>query len=208
MRKSVKSFSFWLPVGNVVLPGGLLLFTTLLVFSHLRHAANGADALFIQAGEFRLRVRSNEFLLEAFRAATFSANKLIILLDAPGVFGDALISLVSERSGNWYPGRLGLTAWQAVTYPFFSIPAWLYVGQGLDTLMEGARIRTFSTVISSVLMTLAITISCGLRFGISASERSESITWVIAGFALWSFLFAIPILAWIWRRTAARPVNL
>lgn len=186
---------------------GLLLFTTLLVFSHLRHAANGADAVFIQVGEFQLRVRSNEFLSEAFRVATFSASKLVTLLDAPGIFGDAFISLISERTGNWYPGRIELTAWQAVTYPFFSIPAWLYIGRGLDNLREGARIRTFSMVISSVLTILAITISCGLRFGLSASERSEKITWVIAGFALWSFLFAIPILSWIWRRTAARPVN-
>ena len=184
-----------------------MLFTTLSVFIHLRHAANGADTVFIQAGEFGLRLRSNEFLSEAFRVATFSANKLTTVLDAPGIFGDALISLVSERTGNWFPGRLGLAAWQAVTYPFFSIPAWLYVGQALDTLMEGARIRTFSMVISSVLTTLAITISCGLRFGLSASERSENITRVIAGFALWSFLFAVPILTWIWRRTAARPAT-
>jgi hypothetical protein len=176
MRKLAKSFSFWLPVGNLVLAVGLVVIPALLLFTRFKRAANGSDTIFIQTAEFQLRLRSNEFLSEAFVAATFSAKKLITILDAPGAFGEALMSILSEHTGNWFPGALALAAWQSVTYPLFSVPAWLYTGRGLDAFIRAVPIKTVDMVMSSVLTTLAITISCGLRFGLSPSERTYNVS--------------------------------
>lgn len=208
MRNLVKSFSFWLPLGTLLLAAGVVILPALLFFFRLKHGANGADTISLQAGEFQFRLRSNEFLSESFIRATYSAKKLITILDAPGIFGELLVSILAEYTGNWYPGPLTLTAWQSVTYPFFAIPAWVYVGRGLDALLRGLPVGTVSMVVSSVLTALAITISCGLRFGFSPSERNDNVSWLIAGFALWSLLlFAISLIGWIRQRKAAHAAS-
>ena len=149
-----------------------------------------------------MTIPSDRFLSVAFDRAGWWAEKPATILNAPAKFVDAVVSLLVARKANWHPASLLPSAWHALIYPIYALPAWAYIGLGIDAGIGRCLVRRWNVVLSLFLALTFAILFCGFRFGMSAAEREgqELLSWLIEGFALWAVLFAIPFVAWMLRR--------
>jgi hypothetical protein len=211
MKKYLRSFSVVLPIAEVLLAAGLILVPALVFFLRLKQAAHGSGHVLIHTGEFQTLVPSEGFLSFAFLRATAAAAKSLTVLNTPASLVEHIVLLLRPPSnGTWYsasgcyPAWLGLWPGRSLTYPIYALPAWFYVGRGLDGLLAHERVGTANMVLSVVLAGVAIAICGGLRFGLSPWERRDQVSWFIEGFALWACLFAIPLVEWFRQKVARK----
>ena len=206
MRKLPKSFAFWFPVANLILATGLLIVPALTFYFRIKHAAHGAATVYLRAGEFTLQLRSSEFLSQGFMSSGYVARRWVLPLNAPGIVGQLLVSFFSEYTGNFYRATLFWPFWDSVIYVIFAIPAWRFVGRGVDQLRKGLPVGRANLVMSVFLIVLSATISVGLWIGLSKDPgRTEDAYLAMLGFAGWSGLFAIPLIAWFRQRHTPSP---
>lgn len=131
----------------------------------------------------------------------------ITLLNAPGQVLYLLIAISVGHSTHWYPASIGPALWRAFIFPFCAFPAWFFLGRALDGWFAGAPLRRADLVVGVILFTLFLTLSAGLRFGLSPEERAgqDLLFWAyIYGFVLWASLMMIPIAAWFRQRKFVR----
>jgi hypothetical protein len=71
-----------------------------------------------------------------------------------------------------------------VSLPFFAIPAWFFVGRGIDALPRRRRVQRTEVLISAFCAVIFLIMSAGLRFGPANSEQAdqELVMWYIARF--------------------------
>jgi len=177
----------------------MVLAPALLFFVRLKHMAHGSGSVSLASGEFEMTISSDHFLSIAFDRAGWSAEKSITLLDAPAKFVEIIVSLVVARTGNWHPASLLTSTWHSLIYPIYALPAWFYVGHGIDALFRRNRVRPSNMMVGLTLALVSGVLCCGFRFGLSAAERQgqDQLNWSIEGLALWALLFAIPFVAWL-----------
>jgi hypothetical protein len=199
MKSLSRSFAALLPILALIFSIGLLMGTTAAYFYTLKHAAHGSDSVSFGTTPYRFVIRSDSFFRFAFMSAAMWAIKPITILNAPAHFVDLLISYAVSRKPFWSPNFFGMAAWQCLTYPFFAIPAWSYVGLGLDAFFDRRRIGKKSMVLSLLLSVIFGTIAVGLRFGLTPEERRQQdlLPSYIAGLSLWGLLFLFPFIAWL-----------
>ena len=150
-------------------------------------------------GEFQMMIPRERMLRSAVEMNAMREQGTISLLNAPGYVLGALASQLVVHHARGFPDYLGPFLWRALSVPLFAIPAWFFVGRGIDGLLMRQRMHLFDLVISTILVLLSLAISVGLRFGLSASERTgdDLLVYYISGFAWWSLLFAFPLSAWV-----------
>jgi len=199
VRPIPKKFAFWTPVAMSVLAFAVVVPPAFWYFFRLKHAAHGASQLFFAGGEFQWTVNSDEFLAYSFQIASRRAEKLLVILNSPAHFVDLVVSILS--SGRWSSSHLAMIAWRSVTYPLYAIPAWIYVGKGLDALLRNERIGRVRLVTSAVLTALTLFLSIGLWLALPSFEQDGIGNWFIAGMALWSPLVGIYLIAWLRQRS-------
>ena len=203
MRKLPRSFAFWLPIANLILATALLVIPALTFYFRVKHAAHGADTVYLRAGEFTLRLRSSEFLSQGFMSSGYLARHWVLPLNAPGIVGQLVVSVLSEYTGRLYRTTLFWPFWDSVIYAIFAVPAWGFIGRGVDQLREGLLVGRANLVMSLFLIVLSATVSVGLWIGSSNDPgRTEDAYLAMVGFAGWSGLFAIPLIAWLRHRPA------
>ena len=199
MKGRLDSFAFKLPVIEIVCTVTMILVSALLSFIRLKQMAHGSGSASLGLGEFVLSVPSDSFLSVAFHRALWWAEGPITTLNVPAKFVETLVSLVFVQSWYWWPNPLPESSWHVFVYPIYGLPAWIYVGLGIDALIGRRRVHRWNAVIS---VSLAVTFGLlfgALRFGITTAEREgqERLSWFIDGFAIWAVLFSIPVVAWI-----------
>jgi hypothetical protein len=193
-----------LPALIICLWIAVILAPALLFFFRLKQTAHGSESLLLVFGDFQMTIPSNHFFSFAFDRAGLRADKLIFVLDLPAKAMELIVSLLmSSRTGNWHPASLLPSTWRALTYPFYALPAWFYVGASVDALLGRRHVSRWNMILSLILSLMLVTLCCGLRFGISAAERQgqDLLGWAIEGLALWAILFSIPFVAWIKQRS-------
>ncbi|HEY6371129.1 MAG TPA: hypothetical protein VIX37_11160 [Candidatus Sulfotelmatobacter sp.] len=110
---------------------------------------------------------SHNFLHVALISAELWTQNPIPILNAPAHFVNLPITYVMSRGPFWSPPNfLGPAGWCCLTYPFFALPAWCYVGFGIDALLGRKRIRTTNLIVSLILVMLLGTLAAVLRFGL------------------------------------------
>jgi hypothetical protein len=214
MKPPARPFSALLPVAALTFSLGLLFELTALNFYSFKVSAHGSDSIYIGATTTSMVVQSNGFLSLAFTGAALLMEKPITILNVPAHFVDALISYAIARQPFWSPISIGPAAWHCLTYPFFALPAWFYVGFGLDAFLGRKRVRPLALTLSVILALAFGVLASGLRFGKTPEERQEQdmLPTYIGGLALWAVLFAVPFAAWLRQRigkpsTAASPLT-
>ena len=154
-----------------------------------------------------MMIPSNRFLSVAFDRAGWWAEEPVTILNAPAKIVEAFVSLIVAQKANWYPASLLSSTWHSLIYPIYALPAWLYVGVGIDALMGRCLVRRWNAALSVFLALSFAVLFFGFRFGMPAADREgqERLSWFIDGFALWAVLFAIPFAAWVrWRKRRVR----
>lgn len=196
------AFSLWLPLLAVVLSAAIVLVPALRVYLRWKTAIGNSDKLMLTAGQFQMMIPRDHLLRSAVEMNAMREQGTICLLNAPGHLLGALASQLVVHHANGFPGSLGPFLWRSLSLPLFAIPAWFFVGRGIDGLFLRRRMRLSDLVLSVFLVLISVALSVGLRFGLSESERAgqELLVYYIYGFAWWSLLFAFPLLAWLRQR--------
>ncbi len=203
MKNRLNSFACLLPLLELLFGAAIVFAPAFLFFLRLKHMAHGAGGVSLAVGEFVIKIPSDRFLPVALDQAGRWAEKPVTVLNAPAKFVEAFVSLLVAHKANWYPESILSSTWRAVIYPVYALPAWLYVGVGIDALMGRRPVRRWNAALSVFLALSFVVLFCGFRFGIPSADREgqELLSWFIDGFALWAVLFAIPFAAWmLWRR--------
>jgi len=205
MKKSLKSFTLLLPVISLLIAIGIIVVPALHFYYRLKPLAHGSEPITLRAGEFQMEIQPKELLPFSFQRATWWAEKPITILDVPGLFVGLPISWLLSLT-NWNP-ELALfpLQWRPILFPVYALPAWLYVGCGIDGLLGRRRVGRINMIFSIVIATAFALMCGGLECGISAAERQGQarLGWSIQGLALWTLLFAIPSVAWLIQRRKA-----
>ena len=172
----------------------------------LHQAANGSGAVTMHVGKFDMTIPRRRWLLSALEHVSWRHDHTIAALNIPGTPIETLISLPTSWPHLWHPEGLTFPAWRTLTLPFFCLPAWWFVGRGLDALVRRRSLHWIAYLAGAILCLLCLTALVGFQFGLSASERQD-MGWVILGFAFWSLAFGVLPCAWFhdWRtrRTSA-----
>lgn len=195
-------FSLWLPVFAVLLSAAIVLVPAFRLYLRWKAALGGGDKLVRTVGEFQMMIPRDHILRSALEMSAIREQGTICVLNAPGQPLGALASQLVVHHANGYPDSFGPILWRTLSLPLFAIPAWFFVGRGIDGLLLRRRMRLFDLTLSTILVLLSLALSAGLRFGLSESERAgqEMLVFYISGFGYWSLLFAFPLSAWVRQR--------
>lgn len=132
----------------------------------------------------------------AFQGPALNASHFIAALNMPAYFIEFVVSLPISWPSSWHPEGMIPDVWRALSFPFFALPAWWFAGRGIDAFLLRQRPARVTTVIAALFSILSVVLLCGLRFGLTASER-EGLTLPLWGFGLWAVLFASFPAAWL-----------
>jgi hypothetical protein len=208
VKKRLKSFAYLLPLLELLFGAATMLVPALPFFFRLKHAAHGTGSVLMSSGDMAMRIPSDRFLSVALDSAGRWAAKPATILNVPAKFVEIVVSLLVAHKANWHPASLLPSTWHALVYPIYALPAWAYIGLGIDAGIGRCLVRRWNVVLSLFLALTFAVLFCVFRFGMSASEREgqELLSWFIEGFALWAVLFAIPFVAWLLQRKRGTPL--
>lgn len=176
---------FWATI--VVIPG-------LLFFARLKQMAHGSGSVSLGSGELVFTIPSDRFFEVAFDRVGWAGNALMSL-NTPAKFVDTFISWILLRIGILpWPPSLGQSTWHVLIYPFYALPAWIYIGFAVDAVMGLRHIRKWNMILSLLLVLTCASLFCEYQLGTPTAERSLG---TIDGLAIWVVLFSIPIAAWL-----------
>ncbi len=200
MKKYFAQFALLLPLVTLVFWSAVILAPALLFFFSLKNAAHGSGSVSFATGEGQMTIPARSFLAVAFDRAGWLGEHAITVVEVPAIFVGAVMSLIVARTADWHPASLLPSTWRSLIYPLYGLPAWYYVGRGIDALLGHKRVGRGNMITSITLALASGVLCCGFRFGMSAAERQGQLTWSIEGLALWAVLFAIPFVAWLRQR--------
>ncbi len=163
-------------------------------YLHLTYMVHGSPSVFLHTKNFSITVPANDF----FRFAANMVGELrgweLTALNLPGFVLELLLSVRTWPS-SWQPAGLTLWAWRALSFPLFALPAWYYVGIGIDGLFGRIALHLRDAILGSVLSAGCAFLGAGLTLGLSAADREPGLKWITAGFMLWALLSGIVAVA-------------
>ena len=204
MKVPRTSFSVLLPLAELAIWVVLIAVPATLSYANLSQTAHGAPTAHVGMGSFTMEIPRQHFLRFAFGSAAIGRAHTITAINIPGTIPEALLSLPISGPRSSYPAGWTLDAWRALVFPFFCLPAWWFVGLGIDSLLGWRRLHWGTLLLGSIFFLLFATLFLGFLFELSASERTEGGSeWLLWGIGLWALLFATLPGAW-WRQWRSR----
>jgi hypothetical protein len=198
------SFSVLLPFLSLTLWLVLVPTQTGYVYYLLVQLSHGSLQAELGSGDFTLSIPRNKFLAWSLNGIAMREAPLIKAVDIPGTVGGILISLPTTWPDDWCPANLSFDARRFLSWPLFCLPAWWFAGRGLDSILRWRHPRWWTLLIGTLLCAGFLFFLGGMRFGLSASDRSD-ITWLYWGPALRIRLFATFPAVWLRRARAGKP---
>ena len=192
-----------LPLIALVLWTVLVPTQTGYVYLRLVQLSHRSAEMELRPGDVTVSVPRSNLLAWSLNGIATREAPFTEAVNIPGTVGDILISLPTTWPETWHPANLSFNAWRIVSWPLFCLPFWWFAGRGFDALLGWRRPRWWTLLIGTLLCAGFLFLLCGLRFGLSASERSGT-TWVYWGLSLWTLLFATFPAAWIRRAFSAK----
>jgi hypothetical protein len=97
---------------------------------------------------------------------------------------------------SWSPPGLSIFQWRMFTFPFLALPAWFYVGRGLDSLRSRTTLSVWE-LLSGVALSAIFALMCfGMSFMTPPGDQDSLLKFITGGALLWAFLFgAVPLAA-------------
>lgn len=188
-----------LPLLNLALWVVLIPVPATLVYLNLHQEAQRTGRATIHAGAYTASIPSDRVLRFALNSAGTKHSELITALNIPGMFGELLVSSSISSPNTWPPAIFSWESWRAISFPFFALPLWIFVGEGIDRLVRRQRLHWGSLLFGTILCLAFLVIFAGFRFCTPAADRNED-GWLIWGFGPWSLFFGVFPFAWIRQR--------
>ena len=195
-RKGREGIFQWLiPLLALTISAGIILVPALEAYTALRRADKGPGMIVLGAVSFP----TDHLPSISIQMAALRGEKFLMLVNAPGHFLFLILSLALGHSAHWSPTVIGPALWRDVCFPIGALPAWFLVGRAINSWTVHALLRRTELIVASVLAIVFALISGGLWFGLTPEERTsqEFLESYVVGFALWSALMCLTVVAWI-----------
>lgn len=196
-------FATLLPLFALVLWVVLVPTPTAFAYFRLLQLSHGAAAVRLAVGNFTVILPRHRFLIFSVEGVGLREWPVIESVYIPGMLGEILTSLPISWPESWIPAGLTFHAWRALSWPFFSLPAWWFAGRGLDALLGWRRLRWGTLLTGTLLSAAFLLLLVGMCFCLSASDRAGT-AFIDCGFGLWTLLFAAFPAAWLRRAFASK----
>jgi hypothetical protein len=196
VKRSRVSLSFLLPLLELVIWLFIIPIPTTLLYLGVQASRQDTGDVVVSTKNGTIRGSQSAMRRIALEGPAMRASHAITALNIPATVVEIPISLLAS-----WPANLPSDVWRSFTLPFFCLPAWWFVGRGLDSLWGKKKLRWPITLIGTVLFVGFVILFCGLRFGVSSSEHGD-VSWPLWGMGLWAISFSVFPLAWlVCRRT-------
>lgn len=198
-------FTLLVPLLALIATSAAILYPALQLYDHLLTAPVINGDIYIGNGVYQALVPRSHLLSWSFHMTALvpSTN-----LEGANLPGDTLLSLLTSITGHsphWTP-TTNLFLWREIAGFVLCLPAWWFLGFGIDGLLNSRKLRWRSMLVGTVLFLFFLVLGIGFRFGESPQERSELVV-PIWSFFFWAAAFAIPPIAWLRQRFARKPQN-
>jgi hypothetical protein len=143
-----------------------------------------------------LVIPRSSILSFAIMSVGWREGDTITALNLPGDIVYWIASLPFTGSVPWHPSAVPPESWRSFCLPFFCLPAWWFVGRGLDALLGWRHPRRWTLLIGTLLSAGFLVLLLGLTFAVPTADLRGG-TWILWGFALWTLAFGVFPAAWI-----------
>lgn len=188
-------YSILVPVMALVVWGIVILIPTLLLFDPLHHSSPAAEPIRVPVGSFAVFMAQSHTLWWSFQMIASLRAPLVNGINLPGFVLNSLASLLLFGSARWHPAAMAPETLRVITTLILCLPAWWFVGRGVEAITGSRKVRWQTLVIGAVLCIFFLTLALGFTFGESPQEQAET-TVPIWSFFFWAAAFAIPTIAW------------
>jgi hypothetical protein len=176
-----------LPLAELSLWCALVLLPTLFVYGQLYLFQARGNAS-IGSGQF-------EFSLATVCERRFYT---IVNLNLPGVLVGAPLSVPAASYLRSHPRVFSMRTWHTVTMPFFCIPAWWFLGLGMDAALTRKRLHWGLHAIGSILCCVCIAVLIGILTSPPADKTD--LLQFMSGAIFWAVAFSLFPLNWLLQR--------
>ena len=175
----------------------LVLVPTLSTYARINVTQRNGSAN-IRSGQFEQMLPRDRWLSFSLASVCERRFPLVTNLNLPGMIVGAPLTVPAVSFLRQHPLALSAQTWHTVTIPFFCLPAWWFVGRGLDGLITRRSLHWPMLAIGSIL-------SCGciaLVIGILTSPPADKqdLIGFLPGGIFWATAFAVLPLNWLVRR--------
>jgi len=188
-------YSILVPIASLIVWGTLILIQALILFDSLHHSSQGAEYIRVQGGSWTAVVSQSHAFWWSFQMTTSLRAPLVNGINLPGFILNSLASLLLFGSARWYPAAMLPETLRVIASPILCLPAWWFVGRGVEGILGSQKVRWQTLVIGAALCIFFLAMALGFTFGESPQEQAET-TVPIWSFFFWAAAFAIPTIAW------------
>lgn len=187
MKQRKISYAGLLPLAELSLWCAIVVLPTLFMYGQL--------CLALPRGNASLRSGQLEFLLASVCEHRFYT---IANLNLPGVLVGAPLSVPAAAYLRGHPRMFSVRTWHSVTMPFFCIPAWWFLGLGMDAALARKRLHWGLHAIGSILSCVCIATLIGILTSLPA-DKTDLLPFM-PGAILWAVAFGLFPLNWLCQR--------
>lgn len=176
-----------LPLAELSLWCALVLLPTLFIYGQL-YVLQARGNASLGSGQF-------EFWLATVCEHRFYT---IVNLNLPGALVGAPLSVPAASYLRSHPRVFSVRTWHTVTMPFFCIPAWWFLGLGIDAALTRKRLHWGLHAIGSILCCVCIAALVGILTSPPA-DKTDLLPFM-PGAIFWVVAFGLFPLNWLLQR--------
>lgn len=199
MKPQRISCAFLLPVAELALWSVLVLIPTLVIYGRLYSFQKHENAS-TRSGQFESILPRDRWL--EFSLATVCERRFhtIVNLNLPGALIGAPLSVPAASYLRTHPSGFSVQTWHTVTMPFFCLPAWWFVGLGMEGALTRTRLHWALRSVGLIFCCACVAVVIGILTSPPA-DRRELVPFM-PGAIFWAVAFGSFPLNWI---LTARP---
>jgi hypothetical protein len=188
------SYAFLLPIAELALWSVLVVVPTLVMYGNF-YSLQKNDNASSGSGQFESILPRDRWL--AFSLATVCERRFhaIANLNLPGALIGAPLSVPAASYFRKHESGLSVQTWHTVTMPFFSLPAWWFVGLGMEGALTRKRLHWALRSAGSIFCCACFALVIGILTSPPA-DRSDLLPFM-PGAIFWAAAFGLFPLNWI-----------
>lgn len=190
-----------MPIVELAVWSALVLLPTVKAYARFS-AVQKYGSVNLRSGEFELMVPRDRWLTISLAAICEQRFHLVAGLNLPGAVIGAPLTVPVVSFLRKHPSGLSAEIWNTISLPFFCLPAWWFVGRGLDALLAGRRLHWGMLSIGSILSCVCVALVIGILTSPPA-DRTDMVE-LLPGGIFWAIAFAALPANWLVSR---RDVN-
>ena len=189
------SFATFLPLLDLVIWAPLALTPAVLLFIQSHDTSIGPkDAVSV---DYSFDVHRDDVYTIPLTEKKVSRSHTIGTVALPATIVETVISSPSMLASSWHAADFYLDSFRSLTYPIYCLPAWWFVGTGVDGLFGKRKIGLPARLAGTVLTIVLITIVIGLRSASHGNDPHGEFNWIMRALGIWILMFMVFPAVWL-----------